>query len=92
VAFTCTIVQMYVFTGITWVRPVGSKYVRGGYRTSASVGNAEIHCRSAPRCRLCLVTMLKMRDCPLFPMLYSAAVVKSVVVDIGASCTHAQTW
>jgi hypothetical protein len=61
VGTTSTTVTRQLLSSMTCVLPVGCRYVRGGYRISASVGKADTHCRSAPRCRPFLVTILKMR-------------------------------
>ncbi len=76
----------------TWILPVGCRYVRGGKRTSASPGKADNHCTSAPCCKPLSVQILKIKQWPLSPdciqALYSTAVLKSVVVDMGAHCIH----
>jgi hypothetical protein len=86
VGVTSTMVKRWLLWSMTWDLPVGCRYVRGGYRISASVGKADSHCRSAPRCSWFLVTILKIRE--LLLMLYDTAVAMSVVVDMGASCIY----
>jgi hypothetical protein len=85
VGTTSTTVMRQPLTSTTWVLPVGCRYVRGGNRISASEGKAETHFRSAPRSRLFLVTILKMRLSLLRQCV--TAVLMSVVVDMSASCT-----
>ncbi len=88
VGATSTTRNLYESNSTACVLPVGCRYVSGGKRISASAGNTESHCRSAPRCSAFLVSILKRRDS--VEMLYATAVMMSAVVDSGASCIHVQ--
>ncbi len=86
VGVTSIIVKQMWFSTIVCDLSVGWRYVSGGNRTSSSFGNADNHLRSAPRCRLLVVTILKRRHSLLTP--YDTAVSMLVVVDMGASCMY----
>ena len=69
------------------ILPVGSKYVSGGYNTSASPGKALNHDKSAPCFKALATFILNNSELPFFVFgtPYLIATSKLVVVDIGAS-------